>query len=418
MSVSIREDSLSTELARIRGKPVVQIKRVDDHKPTVLEIELQGGEQFIVRCENVLVFNPELEETTKVIRDRVLAHATILKTLREIYRIPVPTVYHVEPDAGVIGAPWMLLERIHGGKLHFVVSRWGQAVREGHVKLVVQQYASLYAHIFDTPIPETLSSVLSEENQHCHHDPMPAAFDIRLQYDPLESVDANILRARAYRQETVTFLAHRFWAYMHDGFSSAESLESDGWLPDLLPILHKLKVLVPVLIPSVEDYLKPNSSGQGSLLGTKKLYHYDPSVSNIIVDPESAKINGIVDWELTMAVPALLAAVYPEWIRYDGKMTPTSFWSSNLLQLSPEQFEYGKWRELFEDAIGKVSPDYLAALHAGQELRELLDWLRFAGFGRPIDQRMAALNDWITEKAKKYGADLTRVEILHKKDWL
>ncbi|KAJ3759017.1 hypothetical protein EV360DRAFT_82528 [Lentinula raphanica] len=417
--ISIRQDVLSTEIARIRGKPVVQIERVDNLRPTVLNVELEGGEHFIVRCENRLVFDPE--EPIEVTVRRSHEHATILNTLRAIYHAPVPIVYHVEPDPNKIGAPWMLLERIPGNKLHFVASRWNKAgVRENNMRIVIEQYASIYTSIFTTPIPESLYPVLSEDNQHYHHDAMPAAFDVKLHYDdpPHYSVSSDILRARAYRQETATFLAHRFWSYMFDKHFCAETVELNGLCPELLPLLHKLRALIPVLLPSVEEYLKLDSSGKESLLGSRKLYHYDPSVSNIMVDSETAKITGIVDWELTMAVPALLAAVYPEWIRYDGQITPTSYWSSNLLQLSPDHFEYGKWRKMYEESVGRSSPDYLAALRSGKELRELLDWARFGLAGRPLDQRISVIEGWANEKAKRFGVNLAQVVVCHKKDWM
>ena len=186
--------------------------------------------------------------------------------------------------------------------------------------------------------------MFAEELQHGHIDPMPTAFDIKLHYESFTS-DPDILRARAYRQETATFIAHRFWAVMHDAEYCAEA---EGHPDSELPVLHKLKALVPALIPSVQKYLELDNNGQ-SLLGSKKLHHYDPSVSNIMVDPATANITGIIDWEFTTAAPALLSASYPEWIRYDGQQSPTSHWSSHLLQLSPDKFEYRKWRETYED---------------------------------------------------------------------
>ncbi|KAJ3911223.1 hypothetical protein F5877DRAFT_73353, partial [Lentinula edodes] len=187
-------------------------------------------------------------------------------------------------------------------------------------EIVIAQHALIYSRIFDTLIPEPLSLMFAEELQHGHIDPMPTALDIKLHYESFTS-DPDIGRARAYRRETATFIARRFWAVMHDAEYCAEA---EGHPDSELPVLHKLKALVPALIPSVEKYLELDDNGR-SLLGSKKLHHYDP-------------ITGIIDWEFTTAAPGLLSAAYPEWI-------------SHLLQLSPDKFEYGKWREMYEEIL-------------------------------------------------------------------
>ncbi|KAJ3846840.1 hypothetical protein EV368DRAFT_69600, partial [Lentinula lateritia] len=291
----------------------------------------------------------------------------------------------------VIGAPWILMDRIPGGMLHYVVSRWDKAVKEDNMKVVLAQHATVYACIFDTIMPEPLSSMLAEERQYDHIDPMPTAFDIKLRYESFTD-DPDLLRARAYRQETATFIAHRFGKLMHDGEHSAEA---DGH-PEL-PVLHKLKALVPAFIPSVEAYLELDDNGQ-SLLGSKKLHHFDPSVSNIMVDPDTANITGIIDWEFTQS--------------------PTSYWSSHILQLSPDKFEYGMWRDMYEEDVGKISMNYLKALRAGRELQELVDWCRFAVYGLPLDERMTFLDSWVNSKATKFGVDVESVPIRQKKDWM
>ncbi|KAJ3887668.1 hypothetical protein GG344DRAFT_68608 [Lentinula edodes] len=402
---SIRQDTLRSEISRLRGKPVIEMEQVRVYK-LVFNVVLEGGERMIARCERA---GPD-EEDPREVQRRLHKHATVLDTLQKAYDIPVPLVYHIEPNPEVIGAPWILMERIPGGELHYVVSRWEKAVREDNMKIVIGQYAAVYARIFDTITPEPLSSMLVEERQHDHFDSMPPAFDIKLHYESSTN-DPDVLRARVYRQETATFIAHRFWDSMYEEYGAEARARPE------LPVLHKLKALVPAFIPSVEAYLELDDNGQ-SLLGSKKLHHFDPSVSNIMVDPDTAKITGIIDWEFTVAVPALLSAAYPEWIRYDGRQSPTSHWSSHLLQLSPDKFEYGMWRDMYEEDVGKISMDHLKALRAGRELQELVDWCRFAVYGRPLDERMAFLDSWVNSKATKFGVDVESVPIRQKKDWM
>ncbi|KAF9069278.1 hypothetical protein BDP27DRAFT_1421242 [Rhodocollybia butyracea] len=407
---AVRQDSIRLEIARLRSKQVVELKQVDLYP--VFDVLLEGGEHVIARFECDVTADDQLTR-------RMFERATVHEALRDIDGVTVPRIYHVQPDPSAVGLPWMLMERIPGHRVESIAPHWKNlGVREDNMKTFQKQLATSYVHIFDTPIPDSLSKMFEEEYQHHHKDPMPAAFDIKLQYDSptLESIDPAVIRARDLRQETATFLAHRFWHLMHDGQYSAEGIVlSYPEMPVLeleLPILHKLKALVPALIPSVEEYLLDDG-----LLGSKSLHHYDPSVTNIMVDPVTAQLTGIIDWENTLAVPALLSATYPEWIRYDGEETPMSTWSSYLLQLSPDKFEYGEWRDRYDEDVRRLSPNFFKALRAGRNLKEIWDWTEKARVGRPLDRRFAAIDAWANQKASELGVDL-QVPIRRKKDWL
>ncbi|KAL8787241.1 MAG: hypothetical protein Q9195_007851 [Heterodermia aff. obscurata] len=51
------------------------------------------------------------------------------------------------------------------------------------------------------------------------------------------------------------------------------------------------------------------------------LHHHDLNASNIIVDPETFKIIGIVDWEMVNIVPLWRAASYPRFLDYARRWT-------------------------------------------------------------------------------------------------
>jgi len=68
--------------------------------------------------------------------------------------------------------------------------------------------------------------------------------------------------------------------------------------------------------------------------------HEDFSAQNVFINDDGA-ITGVIDWEFHMVKPAVLAAAYPSWIRYDGTLDPrfvdkegqfSSFWVT-----SPEE---------------------------------------------------------------------------------
>ena len=51
------------------------------------------------------------------------------------------------------------------------------------------------------------------------------------------------------------------------------------------------------------------------------LVHDDLNETNILVDAHG-EVTGIIDWEFHSLLPAVLAAQYPRWIRYDGAYNP------------------------------------------------------------------------------------------------
>lgn len=169
---------------------------------------------------------------------------------------------------------------------------------------------------------------------------MPPGFDIVLSSHQDVKTTPEVLRARQTRQETATYVAHIFWKAMHDSKFSAEH---PHFPKETLRVLHRLKALVPFVIPKVDQFI-----ANDGFLGTRKFHHYDPSISNIMLDPQTGEISGIVDWENTTACPAIHSAAFPEWMRYDGEITPMSEWSCIMIRFFPETFDYSDQRDVYE----------------------------------------------------------------------
>ncbi len=49
--------------------------------------------------------------------------------------------------------------------------------------------------------------------------------------------------------------------------------------------------------------------------------HEDFGAQNVFINDDGL-ITGVIDWEFHMVKPAVLAATYPSWIRYDGTVDP------------------------------------------------------------------------------------------------
>ena len=76
--------------------------------------------------------------------------------------------------------------------------------------------------------------------------------------------------------------------------------------------------------------------------------HEDFQAHNVFID-DTGHITGMIDWEFHMVKPAVLAAAYPSWIRYDGTSDPqfadresqfSSFWMASRSEAEKLRREY------------------------------------------------------------------------------
>jgi Ser/Thr protein kinase RdoA (MazF antagonist) len=76
--------------------------------------------------------------------------------------------------------------------------------------------------------------------------------------------------------------------------------------------------------------------------------HEDFIEHNVFINGEGL-ITGVIDWEFHMVKPAVLAAAYPFWIRYDGTSDPrfvdregqfSSFWTASPVDAKRLRQEY------------------------------------------------------------------------------
>lgn len=85
------------------------------------------------------------------------------------------------------------------------------------------------------------------------------------------------------------------------GFDEEDMEEYD----DMIALCHKYLHLLPLVFP-------PHETQEGKM--SCVLYHHDLSASNILVDPETFTVTGIIDWEQTCVVPDWYGIDYPLFI--------------------------------------------------------------------------------------------------------
>ncbi|KAF8527242.1 hypothetical protein JB92DRAFT_3139934 [Gautieria morchelliformis] len=88
-------------------------------------------------------------------------------------------------------------------------------------------------------------------------------------------------------------------------------------------------------------------------------------------------VSGIIDWEYHAALPACLAAVYLEFMRFDGIFDPKYNIEKRIMPTKKSwatASEAGPLRSAFREAAGRVSMDYMRSLDLGKDLRRLLEF--------------------------------------------
>jgi hypothetical protein len=126
--------------------------------------------------------------------------------------------------------------------------------------------------------------------------------------------------------------------------------------------------------------------------------HEDLHAHNVFVG-NTGHITGIIDWEFHMIKPAVLAAAYPSWIRYDGTNDPqfvdkggqfSSFWFASRAEAARLRRVYDSVVNFYKTTssnvtddvpltpqiVSKADPEYYRALKEGQMCREAEDWLK------------------------------------------
>lgn len=107
---------------------------------------------------------------------------------------------------------------------------------------------------------------------------------------------------------------------------------------------------------------------------------------NLMVD-SSGNITGILDWWMHSTLPAILAADYPPWLRYDGINDPRFASPRKLWLETPE--ESARLRRIYQDAV-KDNDLYYTALMQGAQLRAAVGWV----FDIEDDPSCARMRQW------------------------
>ncbi len=119
--------------------------------------------------------------------------------------------------------------------------------------------------------------------------------------------------------------------------------------------------------------LYPNSPFLGPSTDTGKFFfsHGDLHGANILVDPKTGALTGIIDWEAAAFRPLWACMAGPGWFKEDRQRFLTS-------DADPQDFEYdmsggAELRAFFRAELHKQNPDLFTCFFGGIELRGILN---------------------------------------------
>ena len=99
--------------------------------------------------------------------------------------------------------------------------------------------------------------------------------------------------------------------------------------------------------------------------------HGDLSVANVMLDPNTGAITGILDWEMAGFRPAWLSAAGPMWFNDDSCRFIREDYQNRPDGYEDETEDDSKLREHFYSELRRRSPDFLQHYRQGVELRAI-----------------------------------------------
>ncbi|KAI0808352.1 hypothetical protein C8Q74DRAFT_131080 [Fomes fomentarius] len=331
--------ALLTRLETLLGATIV---RTEDRSLSVtnltLEIELEGGEQAIIRMP---VFQSS-DDTTSVYVSRSPekfdSEIGLMGWLAQRTTLPVPRIRRLVcvPEES---QPLAVIEKLPGDCLLNVYGGLPLASKE----LITREIANAMLEIASLEVPQGIGTV-TFRNGVAETIPLIVA-------EPAITPERVFATLEEYLYSLVDVLRHSD----RIGSDSASKATANGVLDRLT---HELSGILGKL--------------SGATYRRCVLSHDDLRETNVLVD-EQGHLTGIVDWEFHSTKPIVLAARYPVWIQYSGIHDPRFANEYACWVSSPD--DAARLKALYSQVIKERDEEYWHALVDGEVLRHIEEWL-------------------------------------------
>jgi len=330
------------------------------------------GSQYIMRVS--LPLDPHHKTSSEV---------TTMQYIKETTNLPVPTViaYDASPD-NIIGFEWILMSLMPGMPLN---TRWVQ-LSLTEKRAILTQIATYSAEMFEKCRFKSIGSLQRDAS---------GAFETSRMSDMLiwwyKRVHDNSVSkgpfttAQEWMKSTIQLVYnenHR----LHD--LAQDDDDREVWyftrdnarrLIDALPELFDDPSVAPVKDDAATE--------------TTVLIHNDLNPGNILINPETLEITGIIDWENMSAVPIGIACSPPDlitglqprdtepdheayWVSDDEDEREKNFGKSVIYTEHLMQWQDTQLKPFFNEEMRRICPEWINEYEKGEGLRDLYEVVR------------------------------------------
>ena len=330
---------------------------------------------------------------------KTASEVATLSYIREHTSVPVPRVIaHSSIAENELGCEWILMERVPGVALSSVWSDMDLKTKSRETKVIggfvrqlreIQRPFAAIGNLYfrkDIDASNAAVRVVPTKDEKYVLGPIVTSYmfaggrKLRVSRDlgPYSN-DAEYIAALAAAELEEMKLLQSAEALSYSDFD--EDLAEDA--EDIIEVLDELQTISAALFPS--------------RLHNFTLYHHDFSLANIIVDPTTYEVTGIVDWECVGTRPQW-EDTYPLFLRgpeVEGEVEPLVPGDRNELAVERwENWEKMELRPVFDRELGEARHEYVERDETRREFREQLDWV-------DVSQRM--VKNWIKGYFERYG---------------
>lgn len=265
----------------------------------VFTIRFDDGVEWIAKCPRHLGDNKE-EEKKRL--QSVEVEIASLMFLQEVGGIPSPKIYGFGPDTrNPSRTPYIFMEKLRGVPLGHAIRN--KDLERSSIYRCLDGLADFRKKLREVRFQVAASlRIYAKDNEECK-------WSIEDLVSPL------VVQSYGVKWQTSTYdTGLQYYLAQHTLSSVTASIYWE--LPDMEEwwIVHShIGALIPFFVQ--KDYVREDGAGQDlEFEEVFLLAHLDLNDENILVDPKTGELTGIIDWEYTSTLPFQAVEHYPKFL--------------------------------------------------------------------------------------------------------
>lgn len=348
MSASSIEQTLLAQLTQ-QGFHIRSFRQRRLGAHPVFEISLAGGQIVLMWLRPT---SSDIEWSQRLFE----SETTLLRWFSAHSAVPAPRLLHVLPNSARIARNAFVTQGFTGEPIKNLYPTLSSRAKEQLVRL----YADFALKLFDINVPQTIGSI-----------------SVASSSDELIVIPRIYNANHAHTSEVFPTL-QKYLEYLST-LKTRRAFTSDTGDE------HRFRAQASIsqLIAHLRGHLTQLDE---RCVHRMVLAHDGLGDMNLMVD-SSGNITAILDWWMNSTLPAILAAEYPPWLRYDGINDPRFAAPKKSWLETPE--ESARLRRIYQGAV-KHNDVYYTALMQGTQLRAAVGWV----FDIEDDPCCARMKQW------------------------